>query len=76
MPSDEDLVEGVRVRARAEEQATSPAAMDFRLRGLLEVMKRVAELPSGEWRNIAAMLQPVLDRYNEDVICDLFTAGE
>ena len=46
------------------------------MRSLLEVIKRVGEVPSGEWRNIAAMLQPVLDRYNEDVICDLITAGE
>jgi len=42
----------------------------------LELVDPHPTVPSGEWRNIAAMLQPVLDRYNEDVICDLFTASE
>jgi hypothetical protein len=72
---DEDLVEAVRSRARSDEAATSQAAMDFRLRGLLEVMGAVKSAPPGEWRSIAALLQPLLDRYNEDIVCDLFTAG-
>ncbi len=71
---EEDLVDAVRARARAETPTTSPAAMDFWLRGLLEVMNAVKAVPAGEWRSIAAMLQPVLDRYNEDVVCDLFAA--
>jgi hypothetical protein len=75
IPADEDIVEGVRSRARAESTMASQAVMDFCLRGLLEVMDAVKAVPVGEWRGIAAMLQPVLDRYNEDVVCDLFTAG-
>lgn len=71
---EEDLVAAVRDRVRADSPATSSTTMDFRLRGLLEVMSAVRVAPAGEWRSIAAILQPVLDRYNEDVICDLFTA--
>ncbi|WP_412478509.1 hypothetical protein [Azonexus sp. IMCC34839] len=69
-----DLVDAVRAHARADTTVTSPAAMDYRLRGLLEVMNVAKAAPAGEWRSIAAMLQPVLDRYNEDVVCDLFMA--
>lgn len=49
--------------------------MNIRLRGLLAVTDAVKAVPAGDWRGIAVMLQPVLDRYNEDFICDLFTAG-
>lgn len=74
VPLEEDLVQTIRARTRADAAASSPAAMDFQLRGLLEVMDAVKAVPAGEWRSIAAVLQPVLDRYNEDVVCDLFTA--
>lgn len=74
IPTEEDLVKAVRARARADNAANSQAAMDFRLRGLLEVMDAVHLAPAGEWRSIAAVLQSVLDRFNEDVVCDLFTA--
>lgn len=74
IPLDESLVDAVRTRARADTAVTSSAEMDFRLRGLLEVMNAVKTAPAGEWRSIAAALQPVLDRYNEDLLCDLFTA--
>lgn len=74
IPSEEDLVEAVRTRARADTASITSTVMDFRLRGLLEVMDAAKEVPAGEWRSIAALLQPVLDRYNEDVVYDLFTA--
>lgn len=75
IPAHEDLVEAVRSRARSDAVSTSQSAIDFSLRGLLEVMGAVETAPPGEWRAIAANLQPLLDRYNEDVVCDLFTAG-
>ncbi len=74
IPAEENLIDAVRARARADVAAASHSAMDMRLRGLLEVMGAMRTLPQGEWRRIAAVLQPVLDRYNEDVVCDLFTA--
>ena len=73
IPSEEDLVEAVRMRACADTASITSRVMDFRLRGLLEVMDAAKEVPAGEWRRIAAMLQPVLDRHNEDVVYDLFT---
>ena len=73
IPSEEDLVEAVRTRARTDTAPITSTAMDLRLRGLLEVMTAAKEVPAGEWRSIAAMLQPILDRYNEDVVYDLFT---
>jgi hypothetical protein len=75
IPSNEGLVEGVRARSQSGTVSTSQAAMDFRLRGLLEAMDASKSVPAGEWRGIAASLQPLLDRYHEDVVCDLFTAG-
>ncbi len=74
IPPGENLVAAVRARTRAGVAATSSDAMDFLLRGLLEVMNAVKAVPAGELRHIAAMLEPVLDRYNEDVVCSLFTA--
>lgn len=74
LETDGDLVEAVRGLAQARPISTTASAMDFMLRGLLEVMDAAKAVPAGEWRAIAALLQPVLDRYNEDVICDLFTA--
>ena len=71
----EPLSSGVRARARVDAHGTSQAAMDYRLRGLLEVLEAAGDLPLGEWRGIAAALQPVLDRYNEDRVCDIFTSG-
>lgn len=72
--TEENLVDAVSARVRTCDATTSASEMDFMLRGLLEVMDAVIMAPAGEWRAIAAMLQPLLDRYNEDVICDLFTA--
>ncbi|MBK1616850.1 hypothetical protein CKO44_25815, partial [Rubrivivax gelatinosus] len=49
MSPEEDLVEGVRARARSDSHVASQAAMDCRLRGLLEVMRAVNNAPLGEW---------------------------
>jgi hypothetical protein len=69
-----NLVDAVRVLAQNRTAAASATELDFQLRGLLEVMHAVKLAPAGEWSNIAAMLQPLLDRYNEDIVCDFFTA--
>jgi hypothetical protein len=72
--STSNLVDAVRALAQNRTAAASATELDFQLRGLLEVMDAVKLAPAGEWRNIAAMLQPLLDRYNEDIVCDFFTA--
>lgn len=74
IPPEEDLVRAVRSRVQSDIASITSTVMDFRLRGLLEVMDAAKDMPAGEWRGIAAMLQPILDRYNEDVVYDLFTA--
>ena len=70
----ENLLDAVRALIRTATKPISATVMDFRLRGLLEVMAAVNEMPAGELRSIAAMLQPVIDRYNKDLLCDLFIA--
>lgn len=74
LKAEEDLVAAVRGLAKSSTTSKASSAMDFMLRGLLEVMDAAKAAPAGEWRAIASLLQPVLDRYNEDAICDLFTA--
>lgn len=75
LSAEKNLPSAIRSRAEESERPMSPAAVDHCLRGLLEVMDVAGNAPSREWRSIAAMLQPLLDRYNEDRICSLFTAG-
>jgi hypothetical protein len=74
MSGDADLVETIRARSRHADAAISQTEMDYMLRGLLEVLDAVRIAPSGEWRSIASMLQPLLDRCGEDLMCDLYAA--
>lgn len=74
IPTEKDLIDAIRLHAHSDNLTVSRTSMDYWLRGLLEVMNAAKNVPTGEWRSIAATLQPVLDRYNENIVCDLFTA--
>ncbi|MDT7517012.1 hypothetical protein [Rhodoferax mekongensis] len=68
------LQDAIRLRIAEKSKPVTSTIMDFRLRGLLEVMDSAQNIPDGEWRVIAANLQPVLERIREDLACHLFTS--
>lgn len=68
-----DVALAIRDRARIHVDPVTSSTLDHWLRGLLEVMRSASSAPSMEWRSLASTLQPVLDCYHEDVLCDLFT---
>lgn len=73
---DEDIGIGNEIRRRETNWSKSShyAELDYFLRALLEVLEAAPKLPAGELGHIAATLQPLLDRYHEDIMCDIFTS--
>lgn len=70
---DSDIHGEVRHRAAHWNRPIQYTELDFTLRALIEVLEPSCRLPDGELANIASSLQPVLDRYHEDVLCDIFS---
>lgn len=75
---DEDADIGTEVRHGATNWSNSShyTELDYFLRALLEALEAAPDLPAGELGNIATTLQPLLDRYHEDIMCDIFTRKE
>lgn len=68
------LEQAVLQRIEACCKAVNYPVLDYALRGLLEVLDKARNVPRSELSHIGRLLQPVLDRYHEDVLCDLFTS--
>lgn len=68
-----DLSKAIRHKAHALEAGVDCSTMDFALRGLLEVLRYAPKLPTSNRNHIEQLLQPLWERRNEDVLCELFS---
>lgn len=68
-----DLSQAIREKACSLEEGVHSSAMDFALRGLLEVLRYAPDLPPSNRNHTVQLLTPLWERRNEDILCGLFS---
>ncbi|MCF7751448.1 hypothetical protein KQ945_11855 [Bacillus subtilis subsp. subtilis] len=68
-----DLSQSIRRKAGSLASAVHYPAMDFALRGLMEVLRYAPDLPTSDRGHIVQLLAPLQVRRDEDILCRRFS---